>query len=184
MVETVTSYLCGEAIGYIRDLIRRGRIADELRRRIEILIDRNSFLESDLSRLTAELLAEKSALAAEKSLSLKREEARAGAREAQLQGEKELIELRRQLADQQEWKKTREKYQPDERTGLQKRKDTGGCYCPKCLYSEPPVEQPVPPAPDYERCVKCPVCGGDLPNPYWRPPSGDRRGAFDDIALH
>ena len=121
---------------------------------------------------------------AAKSLSLDLEEARAKAREAQLKEEKTAVELREELAKLKQWQNTREKYEPDEATGLQKRKDAGGSYCPKCLYAEPPVEQPVPPAPEYERHVKCPVCGAELPNRYWRAPSGTGGREFSGDDFH
>ena len=127
-----------------------------------------------------ELSASRNEVIAAKSLSLDPEEARAKAREAQLKEEKMVVELREELAKLKQWQNTREKYEPDEATGLQKRKDTGGSYCPKCLYAEPPVEQPVPPAPEYERSVKCPVCGAELPNRYWRAPSGTGGGFSGD----
>lgn len=168
------------AINAVLEYIRGAKEAPELRRHVSLLLERTLFLEKDLSRVQTELSASRNEVIAAKSLSLDLEEARAKAREAQLKEEKTVVELREELAKLKQWQNTREKYEPDEATGLQKRKDTGGSYCPKCLYAEPPVEQPVPPAPEYERHVKCPVCGAELPNRYWRPPAGTGDGFSGD----
>lgn len=160
------------AVNAVMEYIRGAKEAPELRRHVSVLLERTVFLERDLSRVQTELNASREEVIAAKSLSLDLEEARAKAREAQLKEEKTVVELREQLAKFKEWQKTREKYEPDESTGLQIRKSTGGCYCPKCLYAEPPIEQPVPSAPDYERYVKCPICGCEFPNRHWREPMG------------
>lgn len=172
------------AINAVLEYIRGAKEAPELRRHVSILLERTVFLESDLSRVQMELNASRNEVIAAKSLSLDLEEARAKARESQLQEEKMVVQLREELAKLKEWQNTREKYEPDEATGLQKRKDTGGSYCPKCLYAEPPVEQPVPPAPEYDRHVKCPVCGAELPNRYWRAPSGTGGREFSGDDFH
>ena len=172
------------AINAVLEYIRGAKEAPELRRHVSILLERTVFLESDLSRVQMELNASRNEVIAAKSLSLDLEEARAKARESQLQEEKMVVQLREELAKLKEWQNTREKYEPDEATGLQKRKDTGGSYCPKCLYAEPPVEQPVPPAPEYDRHVKYPVCGAELPNRYWRAPSGTGGREFSGDDFH
>ena len=47
MLNYVAAYACGEAIAYIKSLIAAKKINGELQRHIEILIERNSFLEND-----------------------------------------------------------------------------------------------------------------------------------------
>lgn len=172
------------AINAVLEYIRGAKEAPELRHHVSLLLERTLFLEKDLSRVQTELSASRNEVIAAKSLSLDLEEARAKAREAQLKEEKMAVELREELAKLKQWQNTREKYEPDEATGLQKRKDAGGSCCPKCLYAEPPVEQPVPPAPEYERHVKCPVCGAELPNRYWRAPSGTGGREFSGDDFH
>lgn len=204
MLNYVAAYACGEAIAYIKSLIAAKKINGELQRHIEILIERNSFLENDLIRLQqeligkqqelngkhmemhtkmSELVASRNEVVSLQALAARLEKARASVYRAQMKQQKKIADLERKLEHEKEWKETREKYQSDERTGMKQHKQTGAYYCPKCLNAEPPVEQPIPSLPYASVKLTCPVCGAEFPNLEYQP-SGPMRTNDDFDPFH
>lgn len=197
MLNYVAAYACGEAIAYIKSLIAAKKINGELQRHIEILIERNSFLENDLIRLQqelngkhmemhtkiSELVASRNEVVSLQALAARLEKARASVYRAQMKQQKKIADLERKLEHEKEWKATREKYQSDERTGMKQHKQTGAYYCPKCLNAEPPVEQPIPSLPYASVKLTCPVCGAEFPNLEYQP-SGPMRTNDDFDPFH
>ena len=118
MLNYVAAYACGEAIAYIKSLIAAKKINGELQRHIEILIERNSFLENDLIRLQQELIgkqqelngkhmemhtkmseivASRNEVVSLQALAARLEKARASVYRAQMKQQKKIADLERKL---------------------------------------------------------------------------------------